>query len=159
MPSRVRSTCRSGPPSTVRTITIAAAIAMSASPLFAQQPNTGAIEGRITEVGSGRPLTAAQVYVAGTAAGAATNETGNYRIASAPARQVELRVRLIGFAPISKTVVVTAGQTTKADFELQVSALQLEQVVVTGSGQQVEVKKLGNTVAVIQPPENAPING
>jgi hypothetical protein len=74
-----------------------------------------------------------------------------------PARQVELRVRLIGFGPTSRTVVVAAGQITRADFALQVSALQLEQVVVTGTGQQVEVKKLGNTVATVTPPENAPI--
>ena len=158
MTSRVRSTCRGGPLSRICTIAIAASIAMPAFPLFAQQPTTGAIEGRITEAGSGRPLTAAQVYVAGTSVGGATNESGNYRIANAPARQLELRVRLIGFAPVSKTVVVTVGQTVKADFDLQVSALQLEQVVVTGSGQQVEVKKLGNTVAVIQPPENAPVH-
>ena len=157
MTSRVRSTLRVGV-SAARALAITVAIHASATSLAAQQPATGAVEGRITEVGSGRPLPAAQVIVAGTTVGAATNESGAYRIANAPARQVELRVRLIGYAPISKTVIVSAGQTTRADFEIQVSALQLEQIVVTGSGQQVEVKKLGNTVAVIQPPANAPIS-
>ena len=157
MTSRVRSTLRVGA-TAARALAITVVIHASTASLVAQQPATGAIEGRITEAGSGRPLPAAQVVVAGTTIGAATNENGSYRIANAPARQVELRVRLIGFAPISKTVVVAAGQTTRADFAIQASALQLEQVVVTGSGQQVEVKKLGNTVAVIQPPANAPIS-
>src|SRR5687768_16405084 len=156
MASRVRSTRRVGV-SAARALAIAAAITASSVALAAQQAPTGAIEGRITEAGTGRPLPAAQVVVAGTTVGAATNESGTYRIANAPARQVDLRVRLIGFAPVSRTVVVSAGQTVRADFAIQVSALQLEQIVVTGSGQQVEVKKLGNTVAVIQPPENMPI--
>ena len=40
------------------------------------------------------------------------------------------------------------------NFELQISALQLEQVVVTGSGQATEVKRLGNTVSVVQAPKD-----
>src|SRR4029450_13571363 len=72
---------------------------------------TGIIEGKVTETGSGRPLAGAQVFVAGTTVGSVTNERGEYRITAAPARQVELRVRLIGYSPINRTVVVTAGQT------------------------------------------------
>ena len=122
------------------------------------QGGTGAIEGKVIESENGRPVSTARVVVAGTSIAATTNEAGAYRINGVPARQVELRVRMIGFAPANKTVVVTAGQTAQADFRLTVSALQLEQVVVTGSGQQVEAKRLGNTVAVISPPQNVPLN-
>jgi TonB-dependent starch-binding outer membrane protein SusC len=122
------------------------------------QTATGAIEGRVLETGSSRPLVGAQVVVSGSTLGAVTSNAGVYRISGVPARQVELRVRLIGFAPASKTLLVTAGQTTTADFSLQVSALQLEQVVVTGSGQATEVKRLGNTVSVIQSPRDVPIS-
>jgi TonB-dependent starch-binding outer membrane protein SusC len=125
--------------------------------LEAQNP-TGAIEGTITDVGTGRTLVGARVLVAGTQLGGVTNESGTFRIAGVPVRQIELNVRLIGYAPQNRTLVVREGQTERADFKLQVSALQLEQVVVTGSGQQTEVKRLGNTVAVIQPPENAPVH-
>jgi TonB-linked SusC/RagA family outer membrane protein len=118
---------------------------------------TGTIEGRVTETGSGRPLPGAQVFIAGTTIGSVTNDRGEYRITSAPARQVEIRVRLIGYAPINRSVVVTAGGTVTQNIEVGVSALQLEQVVVTGTGAQVEVKKLGNTISTIQPPAFAPI--
>lgn len=131
-------------------------LALPPAPLGAQV-GTGVIEGRITEVASGRPLDNAQVSIVGTNLGGATNETGAYRIVGAPARQVEVRARRIGYGPASQSVRVVAGQTVRADFQLKVSILQLEQIVVTGSGQQVEVKRLGNTVAVIQPPENVPI--
>jgi TonB-linked SusC/RagA family outer membrane protein len=118
---------------------------------------TGTIEGKVSEAGSGKPLPGAQVFIAGTTVGSVTNDRGEYRITSAPARQVELRVRLIGYNPINKTVVVTAGQTTTLNIDVGVSALQLEQVVVTGTGSQVEVKRLGNTIATIQPPAFAAI--
>lgn len=122
------------------------------------QGGTGAIEGRVTEAESARPVIGAQVVITGSALRAMTNEAGLFRFPSVPARQVDVRVRMIGFAPVSRTVVVAVGQTVTADFQLTVSALQLDQVVVTGSGQQVEAKKLGNTVAVIAPPQNVPIN-
>jgi TonB-linked SusC/RagA family outer membrane protein len=112
----------------------------------------------VTETGSGRPLAGAQVFVAGTTIGSVTNDRGEYRITGAPARQVELRVRLIGYSPINKSVVVTAGQTVTLDIQVGVSALQLEQVVITGTGSQVEVKKLGNTISTIQAPAFAPIS-
>ena len=118
---------------------------------------TGTIEGKVSEAGSGRPLPGAQVFIAGTTVGSVTNDRGEYRITSAPARQVELRVRLIGYNPINKSVVVTAGQTATLNIDVGVSALQLEQVVVTGTGSQVEVKRLGNTISTIQPPAFAAI--
>jgi TonB-linked SusC/RagA family outer membrane protein len=98
--------------------------------------------------------------VVNTTIGAATNENGTFRISNAPAGPaVQVRVRLIGYGAQTKSVAVTLGQTARADFELQQSALQLDQVVVTGTGGAVETKKLGNTVATIDADElkNAPI--
>ena len=137
-------------------VTIAALL--TASNTVHGQAGTGSIEGRVTEAESARPVAGAQVVIAGTTMRAVTNDAGIFRIPSAPARQVDVRVRMIGFAPAAHTVLVAAGQTVTADFQLTVSALQLDQVVVTGSGQQVEAKRLGNTVAVIAPPQNVPIN-
>jgi len=132
----------------------------TASPklLAAQGAATGAIEGRVIETENSRPVSGAQITVSGTSIRATTNDGGTFRIAGVPARQVELRVRAIGFAPATQTVIVAAAQTVRADFKVVVSALQHDQVVVTGSGQQVEVKRLGNTVAVIQPPQSTPMN-
>lgn len=133
-------------------------LAAAYPPHVAAQAGTGVVEGRVTQADNGRPVSTARVLVVGTSLRAETNEAGEFRIAGVPARQVELRARLIGFSPLSKTVVVTPGEIARADFQLSQSALQLDQVVVTGTGQQVEARKLGNTVAVIQPPENVPIS-
>ena len=41
---------------------------------------TGTIEGKVTETGSGRPLSGAQIFIAGTTVGGVTNDRGEYRI-------------------------------------------------------------------------------
>ncbi|MGQ0540170.1 MAG: SusC/RagA family TonB-linked outer membrane protein, partial [Gemmatimonadaceae bacterium] len=115
-------------------------------------------EGRVTEQGTGRTLSGVQVFVAGTTVGTITASNGSYRIIGVPSRTVEVRARVIGFAPMNRQATVTAGQTATVNFEMAVSALQLEQVVVTGSGQAVEVKRLGNTVATVQAPQFSPIS-
>ena len=126
------------------------------------QGATAIVEGRITDAVSQRPLENVQVSIDGTQLGAMTNASGTYRITGVPTPAgtavVVVRVRAIGYSRDTRSVTVTSGQTAKADFAVTVSAIQLNQVVVTGSGQKTEVKRLGNTVAVIQPPANAPIN-
>ena len=131
--------------------TAAGTCALLAAPaaLWAQPAAPTAIEGTVRDAGSGARIPNAQVFVAGTQTGAVTNASGAYRIANAPAGNVELRVRLIGFAQASKTVAVTPGQTARADFVLSQSAVQLNEVVTTGTGTAVETKKLGNTIATV----------
>jgi TonB-linked SusC/RagA family outer membrane protein len=128
-------------------------LAGAIAPSVRAQEAQGAIEGKVTQADNGRPLAGARLHVAGLTVRAVTNEAGEYRIV-VPARQIELTVRMLGFAPVTKRVVVGANETAKQDFTVAVSALQLDQVVVTGTGQQVEARKLGNTIAVIQPQEN-----
>ncbi|CAA9325896.1 MAG: hypothetical protein AVDCRST_MAG40-1691 [uncultured Gemmatimonadaceae bacterium] len=141
-------------------VTLAAASWLSSPPPLRAQlpaPTSGSIEGRVTSTASGQPVGGAQVFVTGTTLGALTSPTGEYRIVGVPARQVELRTRLIGFAPETRAVAVTAGQTVRADFALRASALQLDAVVTTGTGGAVETKRLGNTIAIVKPPANAPV--
>ncbi|MFN8573692.1 MAG: SusC/RagA family TonB-linked outer membrane protein [Gemmatimonadaceae bacterium] len=126
------------------------------APLSAQT-GVGVIEGTVKEAQTGRPLEGVQVGALGLGVGAVTNRDGNYRIANAPARTLDLRARLIGFTAGAKQVVVRAGGTVRADFELGQSALQLEAVVTTGTAVATEVKHLGNTVAQVEPPKFAPI--
>ena len=141
-------------------LSIAAAVSFGSPPTLHAQvaaPTSGSIEGRVTTTSGGQPAAGVQVFVAGTTLGALTSPTGDYRIVGVPARQVELRTRLIGFAPETRAVTVAAGQTARADFTLRASALQLDAVVTTGTGGAVETKRLGNTIAIVKPPENAPV--
>lgn len=122
----------------------------SASLAGAQAPGTqSAIEGTIRDAATGAALANAQVFVVGTQIGGISGATGTYRITNAPAGNVEVRVRLIGYAQATQAVAVAPGQTARADFSLSQSAVQLEAVVTTGTGTAVETKKLGNTVGTV----------
>ncbi len=136
---------------------LVATISGSTTALHAQAAGVGTIEGTITEGGTGRPLEAAQVGATTAGLGTVTNSQGHYRITNVPAGSITLRVRLVGYAPATKTVTVSAGQTVTADFVIQQSAVQLQAVVTTGTAGATEVKRLGNSVATIDPPKFAPI--
>ncbi|MBX9928554.1 MAG: SusC/RagA family TonB-linked outer membrane protein [Gemmatimonadaceae bacterium] len=144
-----------------RTLAALGAIALAIAPPLHAQARTATIEGSVKDANSGRAIEAAQVYLDGTTSGAVTNSQGAYRLVvplPSANRTFTVKVRFIGYNPQNKIVTVVEGQTIKADFGLTQSALQLNQVVVTGSGQATEVKRLGNTVAVVQPPKDMPQN-
>jgi TonB-linked SusC/RagA family outer membrane protein len=66
-----------------------------------------------------------------------------------PAGQRTITVRRIGYQPVSQTVQVLAGATTTADVALGVSAINLSEVVVTGTGTATEKRKVGTSIATV----------
>lgn len=131
-----------------------------AIPRQAAAQATGTIEGTVTDAGARRPLSNVQVTIVGTGGtvGAVTNASGQFRILNVVPGERTVRARLIGYTPVTKAVTVTAGATATAQIALSQSAVELSAVVTTGTGGgQVESKKLGNTVAAIEAPANAPI--
>ena len=151
-------------PSSGRLLKLArfAAIALGLVPAaLAAQGRTATVEGTVRDAGSNRPLESVQVFVVGTSNGAVTNAQGTYRLVVPNVTgefRLELRARTIGYTQVTRAANVVPDQVAKVDFSLQQSSLQLDQVVVTGSGQATEVKKLGNTVAIVKPPENMPMS-
>src|SRR5438874_4225470 len=119
---------------------------------------TGTIEGTVIDEGSRRPLAGAQVTLVGSTLRAVTTSNGGYRLTQVAAGQRQLRARALGFTALTKTITVVDAQSTRADFELAQSAIELAAVVTTGTGGSlVEARKLGNTVAAIEPPANVPM--
>lgn len=137
---------------------LAATLGVTSTTLYAQQgAGVGTIEGTVTDIGTGRPIEGAQVGATSAGIGAVTNSAGRYRLQNVPARAIEIRIRMVGYSPAVKTVTVQAGQTVTANFTISQSALQLQAVVTTGTAGATEVKRLGNSVATIDPPKFAPI--
>lgn len=100
------------------------------APLLAQE--TGTIQGAVTGPDE-RPLVGAQVMVEGTALGTLTNPEGRFTIERVPAGTHVVRVRFIGMRPGLQEVTVGSGETVTADFTLTVDALDMEELVVTGT--------------------------
>src|SRR2546423_9366730 len=70
----------------------------------------GRITGTVTAAQDGRPIPGAAVTVVGTNRTGATDASGRYEIADAPSGTQLVRVRLLGFAPLTQTVQVPAGE-------------------------------------------------
>lgn len=127
----------------------AAAVMLAATvmPLAAQ--DTGTIRGKVVETGSLHPIGDVQVLVDGTRLGAISNPAGEYTITGVPTGSHTVHARLIGYGASAKPVTVTAGEPAVVDFQLSRAAIQLDQMVVTGTAGPVAERTLGNSVTTL----------
>ncbi len=129
-----------------------------AAPAGAQDRAT--VTGVVTDAESMGPLAGAQVQIEGTNYGQLTNAEGRFIIPNIPPGTHTLRAVFIGYGPVAHEFTVTAGGTEEVNFELSTSALALDGIVVTATGQQRK-RELGNAVGEIDAAairDVAPIN-
>ena len=130
------------------TLALALAFASLTEPLTAQL-STGTVRGKVTDAAGGRPLADVQILVTGTRVGSITNSSGEFTLTGVPAGQRIISVRRIGYQPVSQTVSVGVGATATMDAQLRVSAINLSDVVVTGTGAPTERRKVGTSIASV----------
>ena len=141
--------CRSPNNSTLRLLRAAGVLAgfvVSLAGVVAAQQGT--VSGTVVDQANQRPVVGAQVYVAGSTRRVFTDQKGAFVLDKVPAGEVEVRVRMIGYATAAKKVTVTADQATTADMALTASAISLDEVVITATGAQTN-REQGNAVATI----------
>ncbi len=109
----------------------------------------GTVVGTVTDAQSNRPLESVQVFIDGTGIGALTNASGRYLLLNVPAGTHPVSARLVGFREVTNNVTVSGGDRAVADFALAQTAIELNEIVVTGAGVATEKRKLGNTIASI----------
>ena len=109
---------------------------------------TGTVAGRVTDAGSGTPISGASVRVTGTQVGAQAGDDGRFTVRGVTPGTVTLQVTRIGYAARTVTVAVTAGQTATADIALTQTVRALSEVVVTVTGVQRRAE-VPNAVATI----------
>jgi TonB-linked SusC/RagA family outer membrane protein len=111
--------------------------------LYAQ---TDVIGGVVLAGSSLEPLAGAQVVVEGTTLGSLTNDMGRFLIEGVRGTQVTLSVVMLGYA--TATVQARVGQTDLRILLAQ-SAVQLDELVVTGTAGDTRRRVLGNAVSRI----------
>lgn len=123
------------------------AVLLAAVPAFAQ---TGTITGTVTDQATGAPLVGAQVVVVGTNLSVSTNQSGRYLIPGVPAGERQVRAVLIGYGQKTFTVTVRPGESTIQDFALEVSAIELDALVVNAAtGREQRRREVGNSVGTV----------
>ncbi|HKW09983.1 MAG TPA: TonB-dependent receptor plug domain-containing protein, partial [Gemmatimonadaceae bacterium] len=117
--------------------------------LSAQQAGSGIVAGKVTDAQSGAPLDAVTIAVQGTQLGAVTGPDGTYRVTRVPNGARVLAARRIGYGAVTRTVTASDGQTLTLDFALQTSAVNLQEVVVTGTAGNQTRAAQGAVVATV----------
>ena len=79
------------------------------------------VSGRVTDAGTGRPLTGAQVFISGQTTSVSSDDGGDYAFILPgdgwEGREVNVRAELVGYLSIARTVRIS-GATTRVDLAL-----------------------------------------
>jgi len=108
----------------------------------------GTITGRVTSRGTGEPLGDANVLAIGTNVAGVTSADGRFTLRNVRAGSVDIQVLHVGYTGQKKNVTVTTGQTTTAEFALDVAIVRLQDVVSTATGDQRKIE-LGNSIETL----------
>ena len=119
----------------------------------------GTLEGEVVDAQDGTPLAGVSVSVEGEMMGAATDPSGEYVIDGVPAGEHVVEASFVGYSPQQESIVVQPDETVTLNFELVRDELGLDEIVVTGTGGEVEQRRLGNEISTISTAdlENNPI--
>ncbi|HKK28532.1 MAG TPA: carboxypeptidase-like regulatory domain-containing protein, partial [Gemmatimonadota bacterium] len=133
------------PSSIVTTLAVAVAALVLAGPVRAQQQAT--VRGTVTDQ-AGAAVTSASVRVVGTQKGAIVDESGHFALTLAPGTY-RIEARALGYRRTVQSVTLQAGESRTVDFVLEVSAVQLDEVVASVTAGQTSRREIGTDIATI----------
>jgi TonB-dependent starch-binding outer membrane protein SusC len=124
------------------------------------QTATGTVRGQVSDAVTARPLSGVHVAVVGMNRATVSDERGMFMFLNVPAGTVTVRADMLGFAATTREVSVVAGQTAVVDFGMRETAVALDELVVTATGQ-TRRREIGNSMSTINATELAvsPIKG
>ncbi|NOZ07999.1 MAG: TonB-dependent receptor [FCB group bacterium] len=134
-------------------------IALIPFALFSQE--FGKVSGKIVAKESGKPLAGASVTIVGTDLGSAADENGDYVILGVPVGSHTLEANYIGYQSVKISgVYVSKNLTTKTNFELKVSAVQLQALEIVAEKPLIN-QNTTNTTRIIttETIDNLPLRG
>lgn len=135
------------------------ALAFSAGTVSAQE--TGTVTGQVTSEATGEPLSGAQVFIPELNIGSLTQQNGQFLLTSVPVGTHSVSATFIGYGGQTQQVTVSAGETIEVNFALASTAINLDEIVVTGTGAPTQRRRLGQSISSVTADElqTAPIAG
>ncbi|MCZ6918367.1 MAG: TonB-dependent receptor [Gemmatimonadetes bacterium] len=122
------------------------ALVVIAAPAAAQG---GTVHVSVIDRTNSQTINGARVVLLNTRLTGVTDGRGELNLLNVPPGTYTVQVLSIGYRSATQTVTVTLGGTANLSFELGLSAVSLDEIVVTGTGGAVERKKLGTTLGVV----------
>ena len=113
------------------------------------------IEGHVRDGATGAAVGGAQVFIVGTLIGTLTDAKGFYALETEDdamvGSTVTVTVRVIGFTETSQEVSIETAGTITVDFEIEQTALRLQDIRVTGLEEDSPQTRLPLTVKALEP--------
>jgi len=109
----------------------------------------GTVTGRVTDAATGRPISAAQIFIEALDLGVLSGDNGRYLLLNVPVGTHTLTAQLIGYETTRLEVTVASGQTVVHDFRLSAQAVAMDEIVVTGVPGGTRRRAVGNSVATV----------
>ena len=98
----------------------------------------------------GKPLVGANVFIEGTSLGAATDASGNYQIQKVPQdRDYSVSAMYIGHRKVTKNFSTKLESSLKIDFQLVLSLVDLDEVVVAASFSERKKRAQASPITII----------
>lgn len=109
----------------------------------------GTVAGKVMDGTTKRPVVGASVYLEGVGRGTQTGEDGSFRLTDVAAGSHTLVIRRLGYEKATQVITMSDNGMVTIDVSLQTSANTLDQVVVTGTVVQTELKAVPNAMTIV----------
>src|SRR5262245_12881748 len=106
---------------------------------------TGSLTGRVTNIATGAAVDGAQVFVAQLNLGTLSRADGRFLLPNVPAGTHEVVVERIGYRAERRTLTITAGPSTTADFAITEMVMAMDEIVVTGLAAAGRRREIGSS--------------
>ena len=123
-------------------VSLVVALASAAQSVEAQ----GVISGTAEDARTGLPVGSVQISITNLDIGVLSAASGVYQLPNVPPGSHTVTAQRLGYQTVTVEVTVAAGQTAVADFQLDQAALQLDEVIVTGTAGGTQRRAIGNVV-------------
>jgi len=115
---------------------------------------TGKIVGKVVDKKNNEPLIGVNIFITGTTLGATTDLEGSYFILNIPPGTYNLEAQYIGYSTVKiQDVKVNIDLTTKMDFGMQESVVELAEEIVVLAERALVVKDLTASTATVNSSE------
>jgi len=109
--------------------------------MFASNPGglIASLTGKITDAKSGEPLVGVYVYIPDLKTASVSDKDGQYKIENLPKTKVILQITYVGYKTIVQSIDLNV--TSSFDFKMDPSAVEINEVVVTGTSSATERRR------------------
>jgi iron complex outermembrane receptor protein len=120
---------------------------MPASAFAILSPGKTSLSGKVIDKITKEPITGASLYITELKTGAISAIDGTYKIDNLPQIKVLIQVKYLGYKTLLETVDLNT--TASKNFELELSATEVNEVVITGMSKNTEIKRSPVPIIVV----------